>query len=485
MSNLRGWQGAGAITARNNCDSVEVFKTVGSGLDLAHSADFNQDVFHRKDNRAPAVLIGHTRWPTKGAVSLETTHPHVYNGIYGVHNGTIDSIDGKYITKDQSDSALLFEAISREGVDKVIPTVRGAYALVWIDQEIKTLNFLRNDKRPMHFALCNNGTIFWASEAGMLQFVLNRTNTKFELLNLPVDKWHQLDMPLSHQYKGNKIVVTDLKSKAPEVAARAPFLGHGQASGASGTTSGTTISKTATSSPQATPQLAYLRTFWDVATKQSLKETSFDKRENLVWDVNLSRWYKPATQSATVITLSGGANKPRKTYCNATKTWVDIEPRSIPTKTTNPSGTPLTSPLTTEVGQASTESFRDHTSGELSDAASRLVADEAVASSSGVTIDDLFDEADDDGAFKETSTNCWVSPYQFKTYMARGCCWCGDEPASPTFCQWVTADEYICGVCRNDDEYARDYVGQMHGVEVTTVEESLDRKLKAITSMVA
>jgi hypothetical protein len=57
--------------------------------------------------------------------------------------------------------------------------VTGAWALTWYDKLDGTLNFLRNDKRPLYYCYSEDKcTIAWASELDMLSYALRRRNKK-------------------------------------------------------------------------------------------------------------------------------------------------------------------------------------------------------------------------------------------------------------------------------------------------------------------
>lgn len=178
MSTLRGREGAGIITIdeetgkgnRNN--PIMTHKFTGTGAGLVTSAGYRKILTTRKKTG----LVGHCRLPTRGLNSPDFIHPHVHGNIAGVHNGTLWTVDDKFVNDNQSDSSLLFRSIAQNGLQKAVDDSHGAMALVWVDNSDETLNFFRNDDRPLWLAEnCHKPTtIFWASEKSFLELALSR-----------------------------------------------------------------------------------------------------------------------------------------------------------------------------------------------------------------------------------------------------------------------------------------------------------------------
>lgn len=198
ISTLRGREGAGIITVdadvdkKNNYNPVKSHKHLHSGLELLNLKGYKDKVY----NRPKSALIGHCRFPTKGAAnSIENVHPHVADDLCGVHNGTMWSVNSKYLTDNQSDSLALYKLIAAEGVQEAVNKSSGAYALVWVDNAAETINFLRNSDRPLYFATHDwqadrPTTLFWASEKNFLELALARNSLKPKTWILPADEVH-------------------------------------------------------------------------------------------------------------------------------------------------------------------------------------------------------------------------------------------------------------------------------------------------------
>lgn len=123
----------------------------------------------------PVALVGHTRARTVGDVTIQSAHPfNIYeHNICGVHNGTLKNY---YSLPEhragQVDSLTLYERLANVGPTKLFSDLEGAWACVWWDGEAKTLNFIRNDERPLWFTFSKNKRkMFWASEPWMLDVI--------------------------------------------------------------------------------------------------------------------------------------------------------------------------------------------------------------------------------------------------------------------------------------------------------------------------
>jgi hypothetical protein len=174
VSNPRGRYGAGvAVAPLDRKAKIRTLRTIGNSLDL-----MDTQAFHKMLKKPfPTAIMAHTRYPTMGDWDNEANvHPHQYGSIIGVHNGTMKTILREKVDDKESDSALLFKAIAEKGIRETLETSEGAYALVYMDLSDKTINFVANDQRPLWFARVGQRRdhLFWASEPGMLQFVLHR-----------------------------------------------------------------------------------------------------------------------------------------------------------------------------------------------------------------------------------------------------------------------------------------------------------------------
>lgn len=194
---LRGEDSTG-IASVNSHGEVRVDKQVGNTFELLNM--HRTDEIWKQQNR---ILIGHNRFATTGLVNKRNAHPFEFDGLVGVHNGTLKQrFTLKYQNKYTVDSEQLFANIDEDGEEEVIPKVDGAYALMWWDKFNEEVKFIRNDQRPLYYTLGkDNKTLFTASEAWMLSVALSRNKVAHnEIVEVPVDTLHRIPLDYTKPY---------------------------------------------------------------------------------------------------------------------------------------------------------------------------------------------------------------------------------------------------------------------------------------------
>lgn len=176
VSTLRGADGAGmALVPKKGNKSIRIVKNPNvSAAELVLSSDFN-----KYRNMEMSCMMGHARFPTAGGGEYDDVHPHIADHIIGTHNGTLSVVNGLSVPKKSSDSAMLFASIAKHGIDETIKNTVGSYAIVYINRNTGTLNFLRNYDRPLYFAhVEGEPELYWGSESSTLAYVLGRSTAK-------------------------------------------------------------------------------------------------------------------------------------------------------------------------------------------------------------------------------------------------------------------------------------------------------------------
>lgn len=131
-------------------------------------------------NPQAQILFGHNRHATKGKINKANAHPfYVNDSLVGMHNGTLEEFQCKKFIKDWSDfgtdSEAALNSFSVNGEIETLRELTGAWAFVWYNYLDNTLNFTRNDKRPLWLGIHKSGsTIFWSSELWMMKSAIAR-----------------------------------------------------------------------------------------------------------------------------------------------------------------------------------------------------------------------------------------------------------------------------------------------------------------------
>jgi asparagine synthetase B (glutamine-hydrolysing) len=149
------------------------------------------------------AIIGHCRAATIGAVTQETAHPFLVGDVIGVHNGTIRDLvpttltDKEKKTKVASDSYNAYVYLSThtptETYAYLDDTKNGAFALVWFDIKKNTINFMRNEQRPLHY-LDAYGSIYFSSLREDLEFMMKKANKTGTIKSFDVGHHYSLKM---------------------------------------------------------------------------------------------------------------------------------------------------------------------------------------------------------------------------------------------------------------------------------------------------
>ena len=190
VNQLRGKHSTGGAFI-NQQGHPRVIKAVGGPNNLLYSKKYGDKIANKHDI---LCFLGHGRHATVGKIAEETTHPFHFGNIILAHNGTqikYDSLveDAPSNLSFDNDSQAIAWAIANKGVKWTWERVSGAAALVWWDIKEKSLNMLRNDKRPLYFARAD-GRIVWASETWMIKEMCGRNNIKIDgNLQFPVENF--------------------------------------------------------------------------------------------------------------------------------------------------------------------------------------------------------------------------------------------------------------------------------------------------------
>ena len=174
---LRGINGTGVATLSTG-GLLRVDKLPIPGPDYMRT---KQGVAAISRTKEASVVIGHHRSSTRGVDCVENTHPFLHKkgdkALVGVHNGVIRNApytdDGLQFDVD-SDWALYRMLV--DGVD-AFSKFDGPFSFVYYASEDKTVNFVSNEERPLHWAYVEGeNSICYASERHMLEWLMYRNH---------------------------------------------------------------------------------------------------------------------------------------------------------------------------------------------------------------------------------------------------------------------------------------------------------------------
>ena len=183
---LRGDDSTGMflLDHQQKMKTPEVFKRALAAPDFLQLRRTNNLLRDSNDWR---IMIGHNRAATKGGVHNHTAHPFQVDNITMVHNGTIWNHRG--LPQGNSfdvDSEAICHAISEQGIEETVAHIDGAFTLVYHDAEDDSINFVRNDERPLAIAkVKGKDTILLSSEGNMLQWLAIRNGLSLEQIVIP------------------------------------------------------------------------------------------------------------------------------------------------------------------------------------------------------------------------------------------------------------------------------------------------------------
>ena len=132
------------------------------------------------------IGLGHTRWATHGAPSMENAHPHTDSNesIALIHNGVIENylelkdelLEKGHIFKSRTDTEVIPHLIEEEmkndiglqgAMLRVLRRLRGSYALVILSTHEPDRIFVARNESPLVLGISDNGT-FCASDVPAL-----------------------------------------------------------------------------------------------------------------------------------------------------------------------------------------------------------------------------------------------------------------------------------------------------------------------------
>jgi predicted glutamine amidotransferase len=193
LDTVRGFDSTGV--ARINEDfMVGSYKKAMPGYDyLEHNV---AQQFMYSDLEQVKCMLGHNRAATQGKVNALNAHPFTHGHITMMHNGTLTSsygVGSKFDVDSENICYSLSLCDSEQETKDLLEKLDGAYALVWYNSKDKTVNFARNEERPLHWQKTTTGFVY-ASESWMIHGARSEPfkpelTPASEVKQLPVGDW--------------------------------------------------------------------------------------------------------------------------------------------------------------------------------------------------------------------------------------------------------------------------------------------------------
>lgn len=253
MNAVRGTDSTGAASVKRMKNKDGTFEIVGA-KEVGHA--FNLLETHRASETdirdvlagTQRALLGHCRASTRGASLRRNAHPFIFDDVVGTHNGTLDhSSHNTLIAKGRfdTDSECIFNEIQAVGIAETVKKFKDradAYALVWFDGrdgEGGSINFLKNDKRPLYYAFSkDNEMIGWSSEFYHLAAAFETIPHNSKFMEFENDVHYCWEIPEVNKAFGKCKVVKREPVKTPLVSGgttNTVWKQHGATSNGSGT----------------------------------------------------------------------------------------------------------------------------------------------------------------------------------------------------------------------------------------------------------
>ena len=413
LDTVRGEHSTGVLLVDTHGDTF-VHKAVGNPYELFDSRKYTSDLRYQN-----TVMMGHNRYATSGAVNKTNAHPFEHGHLIGAHNGTLST---KPLLDDHKDYVVdsdnLYHHMEKNGTNNTCKILGGHFALSWYNRKDNTINFVRNETRPLFYAFTKNKkNVVWASEKWMIEVAAQKAFVKLgRIMDLPVHKHHSLHIPTHTMNKYPNLSKFTVNEVEAYIAPKKPTLVVVNNTDASGKKKKT-----------------------ELGMKNTLEQDAHFKLLNTTVEFT-AKGTHPMYKHMIEVVVMGHKDVMARIVCKAkTKLHKEL----------------VDNPGVLYKGKVCRVSTNSAWVLAISSTSVEEVAQEEASEGYDWAGDELWDEEVPDGRYQVGFPSKLKTPAEWTKAVQCGCSWCDDVPQELYEAKrlvWFSQSEFVCPHCAADVE---------------------------------
>lgn len=198
LDTLRGLDSTGVFCV-DSARQVGFMKVASHPFHLFATQEYPS--WRQKAINSGRILVGHNRKATQGSINSRNAHPFHSGKIILVHNGTLRGDHKKDYAPVDVDSHALAIAFDEKGAENVIPTINGAFALIWWDIEKNRLFAVRNDERPLSIVETDEAYYVLSESWMALQLLAKQGKKVTNVIDIDPGKLYEFKIGGQHEVR--------------------------------------------------------------------------------------------------------------------------------------------------------------------------------------------------------------------------------------------------------------------------------------------